>query len=60
MTWWILYRLRKCIDRLAPWLIKECVLGGDGGWWATHAIELTPKGESAATGLAAIRDLRSA
>lgn len=28
--------------QLIPWLIKECVPKGDGTWWPTHALEVTP------------------
>ena len=30
-------------DHVAPWIIKECVPGGDGEWWPTHVIKLTGK-----------------
>lgn len=29
-------------NKLVPWIIKECVPGGDGTWWPTHVIEVTP------------------
>lgn len=29
---------------LVPWLIKECVPRGDGHWWPTLALEVTPNG----------------
>lgn len=25
---------------LVPWLLRQCCQKGDGGWWATHAIEV--------------------
>lgn len=27
-------------NKLVPWLIRECVSGGDGFWWVTHALEV--------------------
>lgn len=30
----------KWAARLAPWLIRECVKGGNGDWWPTHCIEI--------------------
>lgn len=38
---WLPYLLWS--SKLIPWLIKECVPKGDGGWWITHGIEVTPK-----------------
>lgn len=29
-------------DIVVPWIIKECVPRGDGGWHITHAIEVRP------------------
>jgi hypothetical protein len=28
--------------KLIPWLIRECVPKGDGTWWPTHGIAITP------------------
>jgi hypothetical protein len=28
--------------RLVPWLIRVCVPKGDGNWWPTHSLELSP------------------
>jgi hypothetical protein len=30
--------------KLLPWLIPQCCPDGDGTWWPTHVLEVTPKG----------------
>ncbi len=27
-------------EKLVPWLMRECVPGGDGRWWPTHGISI--------------------
>jgi hypothetical protein len=37
--------------QLVPWLIRECCPKGDGKWWPTHALEVTPAARTAQTGM---------
>lgn len=30
--------------QVVPWLVKECVPGGDGAWFLTHSVEVVPNG----------------
>ena len=30
-------------EQLVPWLIRQTCPKADGGWWPTHALEVTPK-----------------
>ncbi|MBX3422255.1 MAG: hypothetical protein KF752_11935 [Pirellulaceae bacterium] len=36
---WITFR--EWSLQLAPWLIRECVKGGNGKWWPTHSWEVS-------------------